>query len=389
MPFNRLRDNNPSKWSQRATTWTRNLTVLASIRRRRKLPEALYHCAASMVESNGEVMRHIRRSIKISHTNFAVNLSMFTNEACVALFRFGQRDLEKVINVMSWPSGKRRTNGNQYAVNPQLAACVVLRRLATPARWFDLEALFGKFSPQLAEIFREALDHFMTAQGHLVTTSIPAQYMARRAVRFADRILEKSQGLDNCVAFIDGTVIGVSRPGGHGIDQRVVYNGHKRKHALKYQAITTPDGMCVHLFGPEVGRRHDMFLYAASGADAMLEGILEIDGRQYVVYGDSGYSARVFLEIPFDGASLSAVKKAFNKAMSKSRVTVEWFFKEVKLLWSFVDCKRRLRLKQMPVGLLYRAAVLLTNFRNCVEANEISQFFNCPPPSLDEYISTR
>ena len=121
----------------------------------------------------------------------------------------------------------------------------------------------------------------------------------------------------------------------------------------------------------------------------MLEGILCIGGRQYVVIGDSANSVRVFLEIPFEGANLSAIKKAFNKAMSKSRVTVEWFFKELNSLWSFVDYERLLRVNQMPVGLIYRAAVLLTNFRNCVQPNEISQYFDCPPPSLEEYAMSR
>ena len=125
-----------------------------------------------------------------------------------------------------------------------------------------------------------------------------------------------------------------------------------------------------------------MYLYATSGADAMIEGILCIDGRQYVVFGDSGYSVRVFMEIPFEGTNLSAIKKAFNKSMSKSRVTVEWFFREVKSLWSFVHCKRLLRVKQMTIGLIFRAAVLLKNFRNCVQPNEISQYFDCPPSSL-------
>ena len=100
----------------------------------------------------------------------------------------------------------------------------------------------------------------MTAQGNLLTSDKPAQYIAQRAVRFEDKVFEKSQGLDNCVAFIDGKVIVVSLPGGQMIDQLVVYNGHKRKHALKFQAVTNPNGLFIHLHGPEYGRRNDMFL---------------------------------------------------------------------------------------------------------------------------------
>ena len=145
-----------------------------------------------MTESSDEVMRHIQRSERISYTTFEVNLGMFTNEACAALFRFGQGELQKIVKIMSWPADKRCTNGNGYSVNPTLAACVVLRHLATPARWYDIERLFGKFSPQLAEILREALDHFMTAQGHLLTDDIPAQYMEHNAVLFTEKVFNKS-----------------------------------------------------------------------------------------------------------------------------------------------------------------------------------------------------
>ena len=37
--------------------------------------------------------------------------------------------------------------------------------------------------------------------------------------------------LTNCWGFIDGTVRPVSKP---GMYQRVLYNGHKRVHALKF-----------------------------------------------------------------------------------------------------------------------------------------------------------
>ena len=42
----------------------------------------------------------------------------------------------------------------------------------------------------------------------------------------------------------------ISRP---GKDQRLVYNGHKRVHALKFQSVSLPNGIIANLFGP-VGR---------------------------------------------------------------------------------------------------------------------------------------
>lgn len=67
---------------------------------------------------------------------------------------------------------------------------------------------------------------------------------------------------------------------------------------------------------------------------------------------------------------------------------VEWYFKCVKELGSFADSKNKLLEREMPVGLVYEAAVLLKN-QNCVQPNEISQYFECAPPSLEEYINVR
>lgn len=58
---------------------------------------------------------------------------------------------------------------------------------------------------------------------------------------------DKGGALNNCFGFIDGTVRPICRPGEH---QRIVYNGHKRVHAIKFQSVTLPNGIIAQLFGP-------------------------------------------------------------------------------------------------------------------------------------------
>ena len=65
--------------------------------------------------------------------------------------------------------------------------------------------------------------------------------------RNAVAISDKGAALDNCIGFIDGTVRSICRPGEL---QRVVYNGHKRVHALKFQSVTLPNGMIANIYGP-------------------------------------------------------------------------------------------------------------------------------------------
>ena len=47
--------------------------------------------------------------------------------------------------------------------------------------------------------------------------------------------------------------------------QRVVYNGHKCVHALKFHAIAVPNGLIANLYGPVEGCRHDAGMLKDSG----------------------------------------------------------------------------------------------------------------------------
>lgn len=67
----------------------------------------------------------------------------------------------------------KRTKRNGYKFIPLLSACVVLRRLSMEDEWCDMEILFRKFAPQLAEIFRDGLQSFMVTHGKLFSSDIP------------------------------------------------------------------------------------------------------------------------------------------------------------------------------------------------------------------------
>lgn len=49
---------------------------------------------------------------------------------------------------------------------------------------------------------------------------------------YAEAVSDKGAALDNCFDF-----------------QRIVYNGHKRVHSLKFQSITIPNGLIANLYG--------------------------------------------------------------------------------------------------------------------------------------------
>ncbi|CAB3996987.1 Hypothetical predicted protein [Paramuricea clavata] len=85
----------------------------------------------------------------------------------------------------------------------------------------------------------------------------------------ARAVHEKGAALDNVWGFVDGTVRPISRPKLH---QNVMYNGHKRVHAIKWQAVNAAIGLIVHLDGAVEGKRHDAAMLMMSALCPQLEG---------------------------------------------------------------------------------------------------------------------
>jgi len=65
--------------------------------------------------------------------------------------------------------------------------------------------------------------------------------------RYSRAITAKGSPLDNCFGFIDGTVRPISKP---GENQRILYNGHKRVHGIKFQSVALPNGLIGNMHGP-------------------------------------------------------------------------------------------------------------------------------------------
>ena len=378
MVLSRQSDHTRNAVVARALAWKRIIPII--FKKRREDPASTFSSnrlflivANNLLRKFGEYNFQLRRPLRISLTSFDDNRFPFmSDDVLLSLFRFRRDDIMRVVEVMSWPLNRKRTKHNRYSVTPLLATCVVLRRLASATRWRDLEQIFGGHKSQLSEIFWEALMVFVSERVGLVMDIVCAPFWSGLYSGYANAVYCKSNALENVVAFIHGTNLKIARPSGDHILQRVAYNGHKRSRAIKFQAPTTPCGMCMHLAGPMEKRRHDWTLYMSSGLNNTLQQAFFYDGKQFVAFGDSGYSARCFLYVPFSGSNLCEARSALNKAMAKSRA-VEWFFIEVKRYWTLVDFKRKMRVRESAVGAMYIAAVILTNVWNCCYPNTISQ----------------
>lgn len=345
--------------------------------------ELMLACYLRLRRARADLNKINARAMQIAMTSF--NLNAYCEEEAFRLFRFRPKDVGKITELCSWTSGKTQRSG--YVVEPTTAVCAVLRKLSFPTRWRDIDVMFGMSAAAMSEVFYEVIERLYETHGDVLETFREGM-IAERAELYAKAISEKGAPLTNCVGFIDCTKIQMSRPGGRSSLQRSSYSGHKRFHCLIYQNVTTPDGLMFYMYGPEVGRRHDMTLYRESGLGEVLEAVLVINGKQYCLYGDAAYILRPWLQTAFPRTNASADEIMYNKAMSAVREAVEWTYKDIKQLWTSQDFKRGLKVRKAPIALMYKASALLWNFHVCLYAGgQTKSQFDVEPPTLSEYTS--
>ena len=175
---------------------------------------------------------------------------------------------------------------------------------------------------------------------------------------YVGTIHEKGAPLDSCFGFVDGTVRQIARPKNN---QRQVYNGHKRVHALKFPNVTLPNGMIANLSGLYEGRRHDSFMLTESSLLNQLQQHAWSKNNPLCIYGDPAYPLSVHLQAPFRGANLTQDQKRFSTAMSSVRTSVEWLFGLISNCFKFADFKKNVKVGMSPVRKVYLVCSILQN----------------------------
>ena len=105
----------------------------------------------------------------------------------------------------------------------------------------------GRSVPEISLILAEVTDHIYRTNGHLLQDLNQPWLEPQQLESFARAIHQRGAALSNCWGFVDGTVRPICRPGEH---QRIMYNGHKRVHGIKFQSVVAPNGLIANLYGP-------------------------------------------------------------------------------------------------------------------------------------------
>ena len=162
-----------------------------------------------------------------------------------AEFRFEKRHIGLLEEVFQIPSVMHCNQRLVFSGTEGL--CMLLRRLAYPCRYSDLIHRFARPVPVISMITNTVLDHIYETNNHKITTWNDGLLNPPALQTYGDAISAKRAALQNCFGFDDGTVRRVSKS---GEQQRLLYNGHKRVHGIKFQSIALPNGLVANIFGP-------------------------------------------------------------------------------------------------------------------------------------------
>ena len=71
--------------------------------------------------------------------------------------------------------------------------------------------------------------------------------------------------------------------------------------------------------------------------------------------------------------------------MNEARISVEWIFGDIINYFKFLDFKKKFKSDLSPVGKMYMVCPLFHNARAYLYGNATSTYFDCEPPTLEEY----
>ena len=317
----------------------------------------------------------------------------FEDADCLLNFRFRKEHLQLFAELL-WPRISIYLQGNQdnivvdnrYTAPYETCLLVYLYKMHRPVRYRpDCEQFFGMRINHLSKIMRtfgNAL--YMVAQPYMNNPYIWEPYFPH----YASLIRKKSDGVfENAWGFIDATFRTTCRPKRH---QKSMYSGYKKKHGIKFQCLTTPDGYVACLEGGWSGRMSDTKILQESELLEALNNMMPFDNHAenpvYHLLGDMGYPISATIVRGFAGVDRDTVEADYNKALSHVRVVVEWTFNGIATLWAHLDCHNSMQLLKQPVAQQYINGAFLMNIHTSFYGNNTNTYFNASPLTVRQYL---
>ena len=312
-------------------------------------------------------------------------------------FRIKKRDFWRLCKALKVPDRMRFPVGTKdYTpwISGPLAMAIVLKRLATPGRLYELTQFFGGISrTSMGNFFNGMCLWLFHRWDHKLHMHSNYAWLQGRIPYYSACIRAKFRQkygvaiIKNAWGFGDATRQKICRP---TRNQRVYYSGYKKKHQLKYQGVSTPDGLVVDFTSAYPGYHNDAYIFHDTDLVDTLRRLTRPLDRTYAILCDSAYPHSDVVYKPFprprNRALFTPEHRAFNKCLSSIREGVEWAFGDIKQHWQYLDYSRYMRAGGSNVSVWFSVGALLTNCRTCLYPGLNSQYFDCDPPELEDYL---
>jgi hypothetical protein len=336
-------------------------------------------------------------------------INSFSSKECWRRFRFRKRDLKRLLVVFGLDEVEATlgTDGKRGDFSGEEIVLYSLYRLASTTSHGECETLFDTDGSNLSAMYNWFISYMYNNFGHLVTDNIP--YWSERFPVFSEAVRTKftaRTGLDimvgnfKIVAFHDCTVIGCCRPGGgpssagqnapryNNFIQMAFYNGWKHMHGTKWLTVELPNGMCMDMHGPFSFRHNDLELFEDARLNDRLEAAQVDQENRYCSYGDSIFPNLTCCKSKHRANALTQEEQLQNAGMGSMRIANEWHYGFTANLFPRVKHKSSLKILQSQnVSLMYLVCTLLRNARTCLYGSQTCRYFDCLPPTLENYFS--
>jgi hypothetical protein len=313
---------------------------------------------------------------------------------------YGSDKIAEVVASLCFPRTPGRPANKDFAyrwdthgvatrwVSAEIALLVFLKRLRTRGTVvIQLQHFFGRSSGWISGVFNAVLSFLAATWIPLKIHRLDQRVFHRwRLQDYTDCLFRHGFCCPGVCGFVDGTFHPICRPGRDGYNgllQSLFYSGAKKCHGIVFELITFPDGMIGRSFGPFPGRHHDLFVAAQSGLGRLLThghllGFRLFGDKAYLGFGDKVIH-------PVLAAAPGSVQARWNTYTSSFRIEVEHDIGHI-----YMDCaalQNDMRMETQIPESWFQAAVLMHNIKTCVyHSNQTALRFDCPPPSLSEYM---
>ena len=134
--------------------------------------------------------------------------------------------------------------------------CMLLKRLAYPCRYSDMVLRFAKSVPAICMFTNKVQDYIYNIQKDRIMWKMHSCLLIS-----CKTILLQCTGKVEPLTIVLGSLMAVRHIGRPERNQRILYNGHKRVHNLKFQSVVLPNGLVANMYGSVVSSIYIMLHY--------------------------------------------------------------------------------------------------------------------------------